>query len=92
MGPGRKPRKEPGGDAGPPSGRVVASMGPGRKPRKEQAADDIGKGRERAASMGPGRKPRKERPVSAPAASPPSCFNGAWAKTQEGTTALALRA
>ncbi len=59
-------------------------MGPGRKPRKEPTrARTNGGGRE--ASMGPGRKPRKEPPALAPRSAPSPCFNGAWAKTQEGT-------
>ncbi len=37
------------------------------------------------ASMGPGRKPRKEPGGTGAAPSPSAGFNGAWAKTKEGT-------
>ncbi len=82
MGPGRKPRKEPGiGVWSRNAAWLQWGLGenPGRNGCLRQDALDRAR-----ASMGPGRKPRKELSISGITA-PPSRFNGAWAKTQEGT-------
>ncbi len=84
MGPGRKPRKEPGGDrpAGP---RLVASMGPGRKPRKELTQEAITAIRALELQWGLGENPGRNRTPCASWPARRARFNGAWAKTQEGT-------
>ncbi len=63
---------------------ILASMGPGRKPRKEPLHRAT-PGPVVQASMGPGRKPRKERLGQVAGDGHRQRFNGAWAKTQEGT-------
>ncbi len=89
MGPGREPTKEPAPSEGVPGDRAQASMGPGQKPRKESGVHldlcDLG-----TASMGPGRKPRKELSTSSRRWPRSTRFNGAWAKTQEGTVAVTV--
>ncbi len=65
--------------------RLRASMGPGRKPRKEPCVNIGGRSSRTDASMGPGRKPRKERCPGSRRVARGRGFNGAWAKTQEGT-------
>ncbi len=85
MGPGRKPRKELERHRGGQPRRRRASMGPGRKPRKEPSGTIDIQIRSEVLQWGLGENPGRN-PRAAPVGPRRDGFNGAWAKTQEGTT------
>ncbi len=68
-----------------------ASMGPGRKPRKEPTIKIDGDLSSFRLQWGLGENPGRNATPSCRGWRPPPRFNGAWAKTQEGTRDVLAR-